>query len=116
MPSANERARIVADRVAVRIREVVPEELGRWAPPWDYISSSSDVFMDALKEWENTDSPSTRSHVEVASTDLIGAWAEAARQWEAAGCPRLDGSNTKADEVGVGEFAEHARGARDERP
>ena len=89
-----EKARIVACRVADRIREVSPEGLGRWDSAWDYIGTPSDTFMDALKEWENADSPSTRSQLEVASADLIGAWAQAARRWEAVGCPSLDGFNT----------------------
>ena len=99
-----EKARIVAERVAARIREVSPEGLGRWGPVWDYIGSPSDVFMDTLKEWERVDSPSTRSKLEVASADLIGAWAEAARQWEAVGRPSLGGSDAEEVEPSVGEL------------
>ncbi len=85
-----EKARTVAQRVAVRIREVSPTGLGHWDPAWDHVGTPSDVFMDALKEWEKVDSPSTRSQLEAASTDLIEAWVEAGRQWEAAGRPTLD--------------------------
>ena len=91
-----EKARILAERVAARIREVSPEGLGSWDPAWDYIGDPSDVFMDALAEWEKADSPSTRSKLETASTDLIDAWAEAARRWNEAGSPPLE---KPADEV-----------------
>ena len=91
-----EKARIVAERVFACIREVAPEGLGRWDPTWDYIGTPSDVFMDALAEWEKADSPSTRSKLETASTDLIDAWAEAARRWNEAGSPPLE---KPADEV-----------------
>ena len=80
-----EKARMVAERVAARIREVAPEGLGRWDPTWDHIGAPSDVFMDRLAEWEKEDSTSTRSQLDAASTELIEAWAEAARRWKNAG-------------------------------
>ena len=85
-----EKARIVAERVAERIREVAPSGLGRWGPVLSLVVTPSDVYMDALAEWEAEDSAITRVALEMASTALIDAWAEAARQWTAAGRPRLD--------------------------
>ena len=99
-----EKARIVADRVAARIREVSPEGLGRWAPAFDFVATVSDTFMDALAEWEKEDSTDTRLNLEVASTTLIGAWAEAARRWREAGRPPLEEMNANEVESDVGEL------------
>ena len=99
-----EKARTVCERLAARIREVVPVGLGRWEPVWTLVASPSDVFMDALKEWENEDSPTTRPDLEAAFTDLVRAWAEAAHQWEEAGCPSLEETNDREVEAGVGEL------------
>ncbi len=74
-----EKARIVATRVADRIREVAPTGLGQFDLAWELVAAPSDVFLDALAEWETEDSPTTRSKLEAASTALISAWAEAAR-------------------------------------
>ncbi len=93
----HEKARIVAERVVARIREVSPEGLGRWDLAWELVAAPSDAFMDRLAEWEATDSPVTRSQLETASTALIEAWAEAARQWKEAGRPTLN----EADEVEI---------------
>ena len=90
MLTAREKARIVAGRVAARIREVAPEGLGRWDLAWELVAAPSDAFMDRLAEWETTDSPLTRSQLETASADLVEAWAEAARQWTEAGRPTLE--------------------------
>lgn len=95
----SEKARIVAARVAERIREVAPEGLGHWGPAWDLVGTPSDAFMDRLAEWEAADSPITRSHVETTGGALVAAWAEAARQWKEAGHSALD----DAGEVEVGE-------------
>ena len=84
-----EKARIVAQRVAARIREVVPVGLGHWGPVWDLVAMPSDVFMDALAEWQTEDSSSSRRKLQAASTDLISAWAEAALCWEEEGRPTL---------------------------
>ena len=86
----HEKARIVAERVAALVREVAPEGLGHWDPAWELVAAPSDVFMDRLAEWEATDSPVTRSQLEAASTALVEAWAEAARQWAEAGRPTLE--------------------------
>ena len=94
-----EKARIVAERVATRICEVSPVGLGHWEPVWELVANPSDVFMDTLAEWETEDSPSTRSKLEAASTDLIETWADAARQWNEAGRPGLE--ETHADEIEV---------------
>ena len=84
-----EKARVVAGRVAARIRDVSPEGLGRWAPTWGYIGAPSDAFIDALKDWEKVDSPSTRRRLESAIDALVEGWKEAARQWHDAGRPCL---------------------------
>jgi len=102
--NGHERARIVAERVADRIREVSPEGLGHWKLAFEIVATASDTFMDALAEWEAEDSTVTRSHLEVASADLIGAWAEAACQWKEAGCPTLEDTNVREFQVGVGEL------------
>ena len=99
-----ERARIVCDRMAAYIREVVPVRLGHWGPVWTFVADPSDVFMDALKEWEKEDTPITRPDLQAAFAALIEAWAEGARQWEAAGCPTLEDTSDKEVEVGVGEL------------
>lgn len=89
-----EKARIVAERVAVRIRKVTPDGLGHWGPTWGLVDVPSDLYMDRLAEWETEDTPITRSELEAASEALIEAWAEAGRQWEAAGRPTHDEPNT----------------------
>ena len=86
----HEKARIVAERVVRRIREVVPAGLGHWGPSWGPVAVPSDMFYDRLREWETEDSPATRSKLEAASAALIGAWKEVGEQWEAAGRPSLD--------------------------
>ena len=85
-----EKARIVAERVAVRLAQVTPEGLSRWGPTWGLVDVPSDVYMDALSLWEESDTPTTRSELEAASTALIGAWSSAAQKWEAAGRPTHD--------------------------
>ncbi len=98
-------ARIVAERVADRIREVSPEGLGHWKLAFEIVATASDTFMDRLKEWETKDSADTRLNLEVASTTLIGAWAEAARQWKEAGRPPLEKpADVGKVEAGVGEL------------
>jgi len=101
----SEKARIVCERVAALIREVVPVGLGRWSPAFEFVAAASDRFMDRLKEWETEDSAHTRLNLEAASKDLVEAWAEAARQWTEAGQPALE-RPTDGDkvEVGVGEL------------
>ena len=88
--SRREKARIVCKRVAALIREAVPAGLGHWGPVWAFIADPSDLFMDALAEWEAEESPLTRSGLQRAIADLIKAWKKGTRQWEAAGCPRLN--------------------------
>ena len=98
-----EKARIVAERVATRICEVSPVGLGHWEPVWELVAEPSDVFMDALAEWEKEDSLSTRSKLESASADLIETWADAARQWKEAGCPGLEETDARGVEAGAGQ-------------
>ena len=86
----NEKARVVAGRVAARIRKVAPPGLGRWGPTWGLVDVPSDVYMDALAVWEEADTPTSRSELEAAGEALIEAWASAGRRWEAAGRPTQD--------------------------
>ena len=99
-----EKARIACERVAARIREVVPVGLGHWGPVWSLIATPSDAFFDTLAEWEMEDSPTTRSKLEATSAALISAWAEAARQWNEVGRPTLCEPNLRAVEAGVGDL------------
>ncbi len=100
-----EKARIVAHRVAERIHEVTPAGLSHWGPVFGLVATPSDAYMDALTEWQTEDSPATRLNLEVASTDLIGAWAEAARQWREAGRPPLEKPTSVSEvETDVGEL------------
>ena len=92
----HEKARIVAERVVRRIREVVPAGLGHWGPSWGPVAVPSDMFYDRLREWEAEDTPDTRSKLEAASTALIDAWAEVGRQWNEAGRPGFDKIDEKA--------------------
>ena len=85
-----EKARVVAGRVAGRIREVAPPGLGRWGPAWELVGAPSDACMDALAEWEAEDTPTTRTTLAAASRSLVAAWARAADEWEAAGRPTSD--------------------------
>jgi hypothetical protein len=86
----NEKARVVAGRVAARIRKVAPPGLGHWGPTWGLVDVPSDVYMDALSAWEEADTPTSRSELEAAGEALIEAWAAAGRRWEAAGRPTHD--------------------------
>ena len=96
-PDQHERARIVAERVVRRIREVVPAGLGHWGPSWGPVAVPSDMFYDRLREWEAEDSPATRSKLEAASAELIEVWKEVGRRWEAAGRPGFDKIDEKAE-------------------
>ncbi len=96
----HENARIVAERVVARIREVAPEGLGRWDLAWELVAAPSDAFLDRLAEWEATDSPVTRRRLATASAALVAAWAEAARQWQEAGRPTLRETDDVEAEAG----------------
>lgn len=97
-----DKARIVCERVAARIRQVSAVGLGNWDLAFELVAEPSDAFMDALREWEAKDCPTTRSKLEATSTDLISTWADAARQWEDAGRPSLDKTDVEEVEAGVG--------------
>ena len=99
---AHDKARVVAGRVTARVREVAPPGLGHWDLAWELVAQPSDVFMDALADWRAEDSFTTRMALEAASTVLVAAWAEAARQWEEAGRPTH--GETDDVEVGAGEL------------
>ena len=99
-----EKARIVSERVAARIREVSAVGLGNWDLAFELVAEPSDAFMDALREWEANDCPTTRSKLEATSAALISAWAEAARQWNEVGRPTLCEPNLRAVEAGVGDL------------
>ena len=94
----------MAVRVAGRIRAVTPVGLGHWGPVWSLIATPSDAFFDTLAEWEMEDSPTTRSKLEAASTGLIDAWVEAARQWREAGRPPLEEMDVREVEGAVEEL------------
>ena len=97
----HEKARVVAERVAARVREVALPGLGHWDLAWELVAAPSDVFMDALAEWEEADTPTIRSELATASTALVEAWAEAARQWEAAGRPTPDRGSPRRPHLGA---------------
>ena len=99
-----EKARIVCERVAARIREVSAVGLGNWDLAFELVAEPSDAFMDALRGWEAKDCPTTRSGLEATSADLISAWADAAREWEAAGRPSLEETSVEKVETGVTEL------------
>ena len=65
-----DKARIVCERVAARIRQVSAVGLGNWDLAFELVAEPSDAFMDALREWEAKDCPTTRSKLEATSTDL----------------------------------------------
>lgn len=88
----HKKARVIAERVAARVREVAPPGLGRWDLTWNLVAAPSDVFMDALAVWQEADTPATRSELATASTALVTAWSEASRHWERAGRPAHDES------------------------
>ena len=86
---SSEKARIVCRRVSALIHEAVPAGLGHWGPAWTFVADPSDVFMDALAEWEAEESPSTRSGLQGAIADLLKAWKAVARRWKEMGSPPL---------------------------
>lgn len=77
----------VARWVAERVREVAPPGIGRWGPAWDRVEGPSVAFLDALARWEETGSTEDREAARLAAGDVVAAWREAAREWEAAGRP-----------------------------
>lgn len=77
----------VARWVGERVRQVAPAGLGYWRPAWELVEGPSRRFLDALARWEATGSERDRQAVKVAGGEVVAAWTEAARQWEAAGRP-----------------------------
>jgi hypothetical protein len=84
----------VARWVTDRVREVAPPGLGRWPRAWELVEAPSAEFLDALAAWEETGAPEDKAAASQAASDVVAAWREAARQWEAAGRP--DGPATGA--------------------
>ncbi|HSW29670.1 MAG TPA: hypothetical protein VLH75_09350 [Longimicrobiales bacterium] len=80
-------ARRILDAVVERVREVSPAGLGHWTPAWELVHRPGDRFLDALKLWQEEDSPGTRGALQGAAEAFVGAWQEAARRWEAEGRP-----------------------------
>lgn len=84
---STEAGRRILDKVVARIGEASPSGLGHWSPAWEMIHEPGDRFLDALKLWEEEDSPGTRQAVQRAAEGFVRAWREAARQWETEGRP-----------------------------
>ena len=82
-----ERGRVVCRRLSERIARVAPPGLGRWGPAWDIVEAPSRAFLAALSRWEETGTADAAAAVRTAAERVVATWAEAARQWEAAGRP-----------------------------
>ena len=85
-----ERGRVVAEKVVRRIGEVTPENICAlwWDGALEFVVHPSDTFMDALYQWEQTDTDGTRERLQAAADDLVRAWRRAGQAWDAAGRPR----------------------------
>lgn len=90
-----ERCRVLCRRVAERVREVTPSGLGRWDPALELVREPSDGFLDALDAWLDRDDPDTRARLRVATGDLVRAWREAGRRWEAEGRPGAESAGRR---------------------
>lgn len=91
--------RPVARWVTDRVREVAPPGLGNWAPAWEIVEGPSREFLDVLVRWEATGSEEDREAVKAAGGEVVAAWRQAARQWEAIGRPSEPRSLNRAVEV-----------------
>lgn len=87
--AVTDAGRLILRKVIVRIGEVSPPGLGHWSPAWDLVHEPGDAFLDALKLWEQEDSPGTRQALQRAAEAFVGAWRDAARRWELEECPRM---------------------------
>ena len=85
-----EQGREILRKVVRRVEEVSPPGLGHWSPAWDMICEPSDTLFDALSAWEHDDTPETRSALETAASEFVGAWRRAAEAWEAEGRPGVE--------------------------
>ena len=69
-----EQARQIPWSVAERIRQVSTEGLGRWDATWELVAEPSDVFMDALYQWEQSGMPDDLDAVHRTAEALLDAW------------------------------------------
>lgn len=83
------RRRLICQKLARRISEVVPPGMGRWDEIWDRVAEPSDRFLDALEAFLHADTPETRRHVYAAVDELVHTWRRAGQEWEALGRPQL---------------------------
>ena len=95
MSEADNRARVVCERVARRIAEVAPREIARFPETWALVAGVSDRFLDALRAWEDADSETTRSSLSESVDELIAGWRDAVRAWEAMGRPGEPSEETR---------------------
>ena len=81
--------RQVTERVARRIGEVTPAELGAYG--WDfsraYVKPHEDPYLDALNAWTEKDTPDTREALQRAAELYVGAWKRAGEEWQRVGRP-----------------------------
>lgn len=78
-----EAGRKILERVVRRIGEVSPPGLGHWSPAWEKVHAPGDDFLDALRAWEARDDPLTRAALQSAAEAFVGAWKDAAQEWQA---------------------------------
>lgn len=88
----SETARLLTREVSRRIADVAPAGLGHWPPAWELVAAPTDAVLDAIHEWEAAGDGTPREEelrraVSAAADRALEAWREAARRWEAAGCP-----------------------------
>ena len=82
--SQREQARKIAWSVAERIRQVSTEGLGRWDSAWELVAEPSDVFMDALYQWEQSGKPDDLDAVHRTAEALLDAWRKADTKFQIA--------------------------------
>ena len=84
----SERAQRICRRLADAVSRDAPAGLGAWDGAWALVEEPSNRFLDALDRWERTGAEEDQYAVQEAADAVAAAWAEAARQWEAAGRPK----------------------------
>lgn len=88
--TSEERTRYVCRRLTERVGEVAPAGLGKWDRAWALVADPSTAFLDALREWEEADTPATRDRLQDAADAVVRAWRLAGEEWEARGRPGAD--------------------------